>query len=183
MKTLIYSLYLSVILIPFKDIKEKALFNRSSVNLVFETDTTLQIQYFIPSGFKKLSKEEMKKYHDPKRQDDIHKMYKDQNSDSYMLVSILEKDKWNQYLQYQELNDYPENWMWNDFNISHYQINLLEVQQITMKNKEWVNLKLLFSNQSNYFQVDYLVPMVLYQDNMDLKIQNSITSFSDIKLK
>lgn len=148
-----------------------------------EQNTGLKIDYQVPFGFTKVSETSFPQHYQNMLGQHgeniiISAIYQDTTSASFMILSKVSEKRWMQY------NDYTDNTLaspltleWNYVNATTFKYNKFDVQQWLLQDIEWVNFRLLFNKNNSFFQVDYLIPTVKYDQEVARIIESSIGSF------
>ena len=150
---------------------------------LYEKNPVLKVNYHVPVGFSKLSdatfSDHNKNILGQKEEGiAISAVYQDTTTGSLMILSRVSEDQWEQY------HDFVDNTLasplaleWNYVNATTFTYNKFDVQQWLLQDLEWVNFRLLFNKNASFFQVDYLIPTLKYDQEIARVIESSIGSF------
>ncbi|MEK6482079.1 hypothetical protein WJR50_31350 [Catalinimonas sp. 4WD22] len=146
-----------------------------------QQDTVLGIRYASPLGFTSSHQElaiRQGAMQNAGEEVEVRAVYQDENAQAYMILSAVTQNRWDQLstsVSQNELNSEA----WTNMHSTTYNYKDFEVQQWLLQNAEWVNFKLIFkTKESRFFQLDYLLPSSIYNEQTAKTIESSIGSFT-----
>lgn len=148
-----------------------------------EKNPALKVNYHVPLGFSKLSEDSLPEGYQniPGQHEEsitINTIYEDTTTGSFMILSEVSKEEWEQYHDFIEnATASPLALEWNYVNATAFTYNKFDVQQWLLQDLEWVNFRLIFNKNASFFQVDYLIPTLKYDQEIARVIESSIGSF------
>lgn len=146
-----------------------------------QKDTVLGILYASPLGFS--SSQQALAIRQGAMQNagedvEVRAVYQDENAQAYMILSGISQNRWHQLTSsktQEELNSE----VWTNKHSTAYHYKDFEVQQWLLQNAEWVNFKLIFkTKEDRFFQLDYLLPSSMYNEQTAKAVESSIGSFT-----
>lgn len=151
-----------------------------------QQDTVLGIQYASPLGFSTSHQElaiRQGAMHNAGEEVEVRAVYQDESTQAYMILSAISQNRWDQLATSASQEEFSSE-VWTNMHSTAYNYKDFEVQQWLLQNTEWVNFKLIFrTKEDRFFQLDYLLPSSMYNEQTAKAVESSIGSFNSFQNK